>query len=189
MRNSHASLSILVAVCIMLFSSSGAAWAADFTLTSTTIKDGGTLPDKQLLNGFGCTGANISPELQWFDAPRGTKGFALTAYDPDAPTGSGWWHWVVYNIPASVHALPEGAGNPNGTMPAGTVQGRTDFGSPGYGGACPPQNHGPHRYIFTIFALDVAKLDVPDGCSAAMIGFYLNNHTLKKASLTATYER
>ena len=122
-------------------------------------------------------------------SPAGTKGFALTVYDPDAPTGSGWWHWVVFNIPAAVNRLPEGAGSKGGHLPDGAVQSRTDFGAPGYGGACPPEGHGNHRYIFTVHALDVEKLDLPPESSAAMVGFMVNAHTLGKASFTAVYGR
>ena len=113
--------------------------AAGFTLSSPTIKPGSMLTDAQVFKGFGCAGKNISPALTWSGAPSGTKSYAVTVYDPDAPTGSGWWHWVVYNIPASTTELPEGAGGADGKgLPAGAAQGRTDFGAPGFGGACPP---------------------------------------------------
>src|ERR687887_2422558 len=126
-------------------------------LTSTSFQDGDYLAMDHVLSadyGFGCDGGNKSPQLAWSGAPQGTRSFALTCYDPDAPTGSGFWHWVVVNIPATVTELPEDAGNPaSGKLPAGALQVRTDFGKPGYGGACPPQSDHPHRYFFTIFAV------------------------------------
>ena len=113
----------------------------------------------------------------------------MTLYDPDAPTGSGWWHWVMYDIPSSVNKLPAGAGDPTkGWMPGVTV-GTTDFGTKGYGGPCPPQGDPPHHYVFTVHALDVEKLDVPDGATAAFIGFNLHAHRLDSATLTGVYGR
>ncbi len=189
MRKSHVSLWAAFVACTILLLSAGTGRAADFTLTSPTVQNRGTLPESHILNGFGCAGGNLSPALHWTDPPAGTKGFALTVYDPDAPTGSGWWHWVVFNIPAAVNRLPEGAGSKGGHLPDGAVQSRTDFGAPGYGGACPPEGHGNHRYIFTVHALDVEKLDLPPESSAAMVGFMVNAHTLGKASFTAVYGR
>ena len=149
-----------------------------FTLTSNDITDGGVLPDAQVQ-----AKGNTSPHLRWSGAPEGTKSYAITCYDPDAPTGSGFWHWTVANIPADVTELPAG-----GQVPAGAVEGRTDFGEPGYGGAAPPPGHGPHRYIFTVFAVDTERLDVTPDNSGAVFGFNLHFHTLAKASITATYE-
>ena len=149
-----------------------------FTLTSNDIIDGGVLPDAQVQ-----AKGNTSPHLKWSGAPEGTKSYAVTCYDPDAPTGSGFWHWTVANIPAGVSELPSG-----GPVPAGAVEGRTDFGEPGYGGAAPPPGHGPHRYIFTVFAVDTDRLDVTPENSGAVFGFNLHFHTLAKASITATYE-
>ncbi len=123
---------------------------AMFTLTSPDVHAGQTIPMKHVFKGMSCTGENISPALSWSNAPKGTKSFAITVYDPDAPTGSGWWHWVVYNIPANVTSLPAGAGDPNsGLMLKGAVQGNTDFGTAGYGGPCPPKGDKPHHYHFT----------------------------------------
>ncbi|MCP1270724.1 kinase inhibitor [Acetobacter cerevisiae] len=157
-----------------------------FVLTSPAFTDGATLPQAQVYNGMGQTGQNLSPALEWKNAPEGTKSFVVTTYDPDAPTGSGWWHWVVANIPASVTALPEGAGSGKGGLPEGAVQVRTDFGAPGYGGAAPPP--GPaHRYIFSVYALDVPKLDIAPDASPAMVGFMVHHHKLASASLTALY--
>jgi Raf kinase inhibitor-like YbhB/YbcL family protein len=166
------------------------AHAAAFTLSSPTVKPGATLTEAQVFQGFGCTGKNVSPALKWSGAPAGTKSYALTVYDPDAPTGSGWWHWVVYNIPAGTTELPEGAGAADGkSLPAGTAQGRTDFGAPGFGGACPPKGDKPHRYIFTVYALKTDKLDVPPDATAALVGFMINANKLGKASFTAKYGR
>lgn len=166
------------------------AQAGGFTLTSPTIKPGATLTEAQVFNGFGCSGKNISPALKWSGAPAGTKSFAVTLYDPDAPTGSGWWHWVVYNLPASTTELAEGAGAADGkALPAGAMQGRTDFGAPGFGGACPPAGDKPHRYIFTVFALKTDKVDVPADATAALVGFMVNANKIGKASFTAKYGR
>jgi Raf kinase inhibitor-like YbhB/YbcL family protein len=168
----------------------GAANAAGFKLTSPTIKPGSMLTDAQVFSGFGCTGKNVSPALKWSGAPAGTKSFALTVYDPDAPTGSGWWHWVVYNIPASATELAEGAGTADGKgLPAGSAQANTDFGAPGFGGACPPPGDKPHRYIFTVYALKTDKLEIPAGGTAALVGFMIHANKLGAASFTAKYGR
>jgi Raf kinase inhibitor-like YbhB/YbcL family protein len=169
-----------------------AAQAQTMTLTSPDIKDGGTIANQQVFKGFGCTGDNISPALSWSGAPANTKSFAVSIYDPDAPTGSGWWHWVVYNIPAGTTSLPKDAGDPSkGLMPKGAVQSRTDFGSTGYGGPCPPPGDKPHHYRITVFALDVDQLPNAKGnaASAALVGFDINFHTLAKATLTGLYGR
>ncbi|HSP35182.1 MAG TPA: YbhB/YbcL family Raf kinase inhibitor-like protein [Thermoanaerobaculia bacterium] len=158
-------------------------------VTSADVHEGGRIAAAYVFNGMGCTGTNLSPELQWSGTPAGTKSFAVTAYDPDAPTGSGWWHWVVYNIPANVTRLERGAGSANGNLPAGATQGNTDFGQPGYGGPCPPPGDKPHHYIFTVFALDTDKLDVPASATAAYVGFNLHAHTIAKGKLTALYSR
>ena len=161
-----------------------------FTLTSTDIANGKMMPKAQEYSGFGCNGGNVSPELKWSNAPAGTKSFAVTTYDPDAPTGSGWWHWVIFNIPATVHELKRGAGDPaSGLAPAGATQSRTDYGSVGFGGACPPKGDKAHRYQFTVYALDVAHLDIKPDASAALVGFNLHAHTLGKARLQALYKR
>jgi Raf kinase inhibitor-like YbhB/YbcL family protein len=153
-----------------------------------------TLP--HVYNGMGCSGQNLSPALEWANAPKGTKSFAVTMYDPDAPTGSGWWHWVMYNIPASTTSLPAGVGNPRGmgliggrNAPSGSVQGNTDFGTKGYGGPCPPPGDKPHRYHITVFALKVDKLDLPGNATAAMVGFNLNANKLATARVTGLYSR
>ncbi|MBV8405737.1 MAG: YbhB/YbcL family Raf kinase inhibitor-like protein [Gammaproteobacteria bacterium] len=160
-----------------------------FTLTSTDFSDGGKLASAQVFNDMGCTGSNISPALAWSGAPAGTQSFALMVHDPDAPTGSGWWHWVVYNIPPNVSSLPAGAGDPKkALMPKGAVQARTDYGTVGYGGPCPPPGK-PHHYNFKLYALKVPKLEAPDGASGALIGFNVRAQALGEAQLTGMYGR
>ncbi len=171
----------------LLLSASPALAAGTFTLRSADIKEGGTLPERHVANVFGCSGGNVSPQLSWSGAPAGTKSFVLTVYDPDAPTGSGWWHWVVYDIPAATTELPAGAGD-GSALPEGAKQARTDFGSPGYGGACPPPGK-PHRYVFTVFALRVEKLEVPADATPALIGFMTRANALGSAKMTVRYGR
>ena len=163
--------------------------AGKLTVTSTNISPGGRIADAQAYNSFGCKGGNVSPELSWSSAPAGTKSFAILMHDPDAPTGSGWWHWVVYNIPANVGSLPAGAGDPKKSLlPSGALQGRTDFGDPGYGGPCPPPGK-PHRYYVRVYALKVEKLEVPADATAAFVAFSVRMHTLATAELMGTYGR
>jgi Raf kinase inhibitor-like YbhB/YbcL family protein len=159
-----------------------------FTLTSTDLKDG-AFADAQVLNTFGCSGDNVSPQLSWTNAPAGTKSFVLTMFDPDAPTGSGFWHWVVVNIPASTSALPNGASKDATKLPVGSLETRTDLGAPGYGGPCPPARDKPHRYVFTLHALKVEKLDVDLQTSAALVGFNVHMEEIGQATLTARYGR
>ena len=166
-----------------------AAPAGQFTLSSPDIAPGGTIAAAQVFNGFGCNGGNVSPALAWSNAPAGTQSFALLVHDPDAPTGSGWWHWILYNIPAGTSALPAGAGDAKkGLLPAGAVQGRTDFGTVGYGGPCPPPGK-PHHYHFRLYALKVAKLDPPADATAAFVGFNVRAQSLGSAELTGLYGR
>ncbi len=180
--------SVWIAIVFLMLP--GMSVAADFRLASLTVKDQGTIGSEHVFNGFGCSGGNVSPELRWEHAPRETKSFAVTIYDPDAPTGSGWWHWVIFNIAPSVTSLPAGAGKPDGSAtPQGSIQSTTDFGGQGYGGPCPPKGDKPHRYIFTVFALKVDQIPLKKDASGAMAGFYLNQNALGKASLTATYGR
>ena len=161
-----------------------------FTLTSPDIADGSTIAQSFEFDGFGCSGRNQSPVLRWSGAPEGTKGFAVNVYDPDAPTGSGFWHWYVIDLPASVSELPANAGAKGGAhLPAGARQIRNDYGQYAWGGMCPPPGDKPHRYIFTVHALSVARIDVPDDAPAALTGFMVNANTLAKASFTATYGR
>jgi hypothetical protein len=166
-----------------------AAESAPFALTSSDIADGKKIPEAQVFNGFGCSGRNLSPALSWSNAPAGTKSFALLVHDPDAPTGSGWWHWVVYDIPADVNSLPSDAGDAKrNLMPAGAVQGPTDFGTPGYGGPCPPPGK-PHHYHFRLYALKVAKLGVPANATAAFIAFNVHANSLAETQILAIYGR
>lgn len=181
------SLSLACALASVAVSAEG----AKFTLTSADIKPNGEIANKFVYQGFGCKGENVSPALSWSGAPKGTMSFALLVHDPDAPTGgAGWWHWVVYDIPADSSSIAQGAGTADGaTLPKGTKQGRTDFGSADWGGPCPPVGHGKHRYKFTLHALKVAKLAIPDGASAALIGYMVNANSLGSATLTGLYGR
>ncbi|MDP2548330.1 YbhB/YbcL family Raf kinase inhibitor-like protein [Oceanobacter sp. 4_MG-2023] len=161
-----------------------------FDFRSPTIEPESRFDIQHLYSGFGCTGDNISPPLEWFHPPEETQSFAITLYDPDAPTGSGWWHWQVFNLPANSRSLEAGAGSMHSPlMPASAQQGRNDYGSHAYGGACPPAGDQPHRYQFTLFALDQPSLDIPADASAALIGFMLNAHAIDKASFTLYYSR
>lgn len=157
------------------------------TLRSNVVTEGKPLNIKQVFNGFGCEGENLSPDLTWADAPKGTESYAITVYDPDAPTGSGWWHWVVFNIPKTATSLTEAASLK--AMPQGAVESLTDYGTVGFGGACPPVGHGVHHYQITVYALKTAKLDLDAQKPAAMVGYYLHQNMIEKATITATYER
>jgi Raf kinase inhibitor-like YbhB/YbcL family protein len=165
----------------------GAGAAQAMTVTSPDIKAGGRIANEQVFNGWDCTGGNVSPALSWTGAPKDTKSFAVSMYDPDAPTGSGFWHWWVANIPASVTSLPKGAGGGTG-LPEGAVQPKNDFSLIGYGGPCPPKGK-PHHYIITVYALKVDKLDIDDKASGAVFGFYANANALAKATLTGLWGR
>jgi Raf kinase inhibitor-like YbhB/YbcL family protein len=162
-----------------------------FVLSSPDAKLAAKVPEEYTANVFGCTGGNLSPALQWSGAPAGTKSFVLTLFDPDVPeTGSGWWHWVVYNLPANVNSLPKGAGAEHSSvLPAGTQQGRTDLGNDAYHGPCPDKGQPPHHYTFTIYALSVEKLDVPAEASGAMVTSTAKENVLGKAVFVARYGR
>lgn len=181
---------LLLAVSVAIMSVSAGSVgvrAADFTLSSPDIQEQQRLPESMVFKGFGCEGGNVSPALSWAGAPEGTKSFAITMYDPDAPTGSGWWHWVAFDIPASVTSLDAGASR--GAMPDGTIESRTDYGTYGFGGACPPVGDKDHHYILSVYALDVATLGVDKDASAALVGFNIHAHTIGKASITGLYSR
>lgn len=159
-----------------------------FTLTSNNL--GGNATKTQEFQGFGCTGSNESPQLSWANAPEGTKSFAITMYDPDAPTGSGWWHWVVFDIPANVNELVKNAGAiSTGLMPKGAIQSVTNYGAPGYGGPCPPPGHGIHQYVITVHALKTDKLGLNAETNPATVGYYIWSNTLAKASIVTYYKR
>ena len=156
-------------------------------LSSESIENKKYFSEKHVFNGFGCSGENISPELSWSDIPKGTKSFAITAYDPDAPTGSGWWHWVVFNIPVSMTNIPEGI--KSSEWPKGVIESVTDFGKTGFGGACPPKGHGKHRYIFKVHALSIDKLPLNNKTNPATVGFYIYNNKISEAKITSYYKR
>jgi Raf kinase inhibitor-like YbhB/YbcL family protein len=161
-----------------------------FTLTSSDVSDGDVLPLPHVSGVMGAGGEDRSPQLSWSGFPEGTRSFAVTVYDPDAPTASGFWHWAVVNIPATVTELPGGAGDQGGAkLPDGAVQLRNDAGFPGYVGAAPPAGHGPHRYFVVVHAVDTDALDVTPDASPAVLGFNLFGHTLARATLVATYEQ
>jgi Raf kinase inhibitor-like YbhB/YbcL family protein len=161
-----------------------------FDLTSTDITDGGPLPAPQVSGLMGAGGEDVSPELSWSGFPEGTKGFAVTVYDPNAPTASGFWHWAVANIPLTTTSLPRGAGDDEGSgLPKGAVQFANDAGLKRYLGAAPPSGHGAHHYYFVVHALDVDHLDLPANATPAYLGFNLFSHTLARASIVATYEQ
>ena len=160
--------------------------AEGFTLKSNDI--GGQLNKAQEFNAFGCNGNNISPALTWSNIPKGTKSFAITIYDPDAPTGSGWWHWQVVNIPVTVTNITTDASNKH-TLPKGALEIINDYGGTGFGGACPPVGDKAHQYIVTIHALDVEKLAVEATTNAPIVGYQIYAHTIEKASLISYYKR
>ncbi|TLG01879.1 YbhB/YbcL family Raf kinase inhibitor-like protein [Nocardia cyriacigeorgica] len=160
-----------------------------FTVTSDDVADGQRFGNDQVSGVFGAGGKDVSPQLSWSGFPAETKSFAVTIFDPDAPTASGFWHWAVANIPASVTSLPAGAGSQAGELPDGAVQLRNDGGFTGYVGAAPPPGHGPHRYFIVVHAVDVDSLDIPADATPAFLGFNLFSHTLARATLVATYEQ
>ncbi|MEV0067146.1 YbhB/YbcL family Raf kinase inhibitor-like protein [Amycolatopsis sp. NPDC050768] len=160
-----------------------------FTLRSTDIAEGETLTTPHLSGIFGAGGEDRSPQLSWEGFPEGTRSFAVTVYDPDAPTASGFWHWAVFNVPASVTELAADAGDANGSgLPEGAVTLKGDGGVKQFLGAAPPPGHGPHRYYFVVHALDVDSLEIDGDATPAFLGFNLFGHTLARATITAVYE-
>jgi Raf kinase inhibitor-like YbhB/YbcL family protein len=176
-------------ILTLIFALSTSVFGQDtFTLTSEDL--GGQAINAQVFDGFGCTGKNESPQLSWKNAPEETKSFAITMYDPDAPTGSGWWHWLVFDIPADIMELAANAGNINlNLVPEGVIQSLNDYSQNGYGGPCPPEGHGLHQYIITVYALKTDKLGLDANANAAVVGYYLGNNTLAKASIVAYFQR
>ena len=171
--------SVIIFMALLL---SGNAWAQTFTLKSADL--GGQFTNEFMAGNFGCNGGNISPELDWTNAPVGTKSFAVTMYDPDAPTGSGFWHWVIVNIPANITRLKKGAGNITSNLaPIGSLQSINDTGTPGYQGPCPGTGEAPHHYLITVYALNVSQLGTTTNSTAALTGFLLGKQVLAKASL------
>lgn len=170
---------VSIAVAASLGAVAAPAAAADFALTSPDVAEGASIKPAQYWNNFGCTGENLRPALHWANAPDGTKSFAVTFYDRDAPTGSGLWHWVVYNIPASA------TGVDGKSLPAGAIEGNTDLGQPGFFGPCPPVGR-KHTYVYTVHALKTAKLEVPAGATAPLTGFFIYQNTIATATLGVT---
>jgi len=156
-----------------------------FTVTSEDIAHGEMMGERQVYNSFGMSGENISPQLAWSGFPAETKSFAVTCYDPDAPTGSGFWHWLVIDLPASVTSLPAGAAA--SALPDGAFHVRNDYGTKDFGGAAPPAGDDPHRYVFAVHALDVEKLGIDSDVSPAVAGFNLRYHTIARAVLIPVY--
>lgn len=163
------------------------AGTSGFAVELAGMRDGDTAPERMVYNGFGCTGGNRSPALRWHDAPSGTQSYAVTIHDPDAPTGSGWWHWLLFNLPATTTQLPEGYSGSTPADPA--IESITDFGKPGYGGPCPPPGDRAHRYVITVYALKTAGLPLDAKAMPAMVGFMLGQNSLAKATVTLRYAR
>ena len=189
MRKSLKLLSVLP-IGVLSITLSSSVFAENFQLSSNDIRHGEFMPKAQEFNGFGCSGGDLSPHLKWLNTPKGTKSFAITAYDPDAPTGSGWWHWQIINIPNTVTEISAGAGSTKQNLaPEGSIQIENDYGSRGFGGACPPQGHGVHHYRFTIHALSVEKIELPENASGALAGYMINANTIESSTIEALYQR
>ncbi len=178
------------AILILSLAFASPVFADGFTLSSKDITQAEYMSKAQEFNGFGCSGGDASPHLKWVNPPKGTKSFAITAYDPDAPTGSGWWHWQLVNIPLTTTELATGAGSAkSGAAPKGSSHIANDYGSKGFGGTCPPAGHGVHHYQFTVHALSVEKLDLPDNASGALAGYMINANTIGTSTIESLYKR
>ena len=174
-----------IAAALLTTTVSLPAYAGEFKLMSADIQNGKFMSKDHEFVGFGCEGKNLSPQLSWSNAPKGTKSFAITVYDPDAPTGSGWWHWQLINLPTTVTSIETGSPN----LPSQALQIENDYGSAAFGGACPPAGHGKHRYQFKVHALSVEKLDLSSKVSGALVGYMINANTIESASIESFYER
>ena len=186
------SLRLLLIACAMLFFRSAIAVTPVFQITSEDLPAGHGFPARHVANAFGCKGGNESPELKWSGAPAGTRSFAITMFDPYKPPASGWWHWVVYDLPATTEELPRGAGNAGSkSLPTGAKQGRPDGEAPEphYYGPCPDVGDPAHRYTITIYALSVDHLDVPPTATAAHIAYIIAGKTLAKTSIVRLHSR
>jgi Raf kinase inhibitor-like YbhB/YbcL family protein len=160
-----------------------------FTLTSESITDGQPLANDQVSGIMGAGGSDVSPQLSWSGFPETTRSFAVTMYDPDAPTASGFWHWAVANLPATVTDLPAGVGDGSSSgFPGDALTLANDAGLKRFIGAAPPPGHGPHRYIVVVHAVDVEKLDLPESATPAYLGFNLFGHAIARAMIHGTYE-
>lgn len=176
---------LFLLLVILLFAIGGITMSnTTFKLSSETIKNNETLPNEQVLNAFGCTGGNISPDLKWEGAPAGTKSFALLVHDPDAPRAFGWWHWLIINIPSTINEIKKGE-----KLAPPAIETITDFNTTGYGGACPPVGHGVHHYNFTIHALDVEKIDADKNTDPNEIEKLVKAHSIAHSTITALYQR
>ncbi|MFT5702721.1 MAG: Raf kinase inhibitor-like YbhB/YbcL family protein [Rickettsiales bacterium] len=183
-------LSLFFLCCFSSFANAG------MTISSPDFKQGETIPKNNVFNGFGCTGSNIFPRIEIKDIPLDAKSLAVTIYDPDAPTGSGWWHFIAYNIPTRTSSAILGNNNINHIkidnikdFVDGTSFGRNDYGTFDYGGPCPPKNHGVHRYVLTAYALGTERISLPGNSPAAMIGYNINANMIEKAAITSFYKR
>jgi Raf kinase inhibitor-like YbhB/YbcL family protein len=177
---------LTAALCLATLTAS----AAEFTIGIPDLYNGSTIPMVHVFNQDGCSGGNQSPALSWSGEPAGTQSFAVTVFDADAPTGRGWWHWAVFNIPANLHSLPENTGAADSAqLPSGAVQGRNDFGLPGYSGPCPPVGNPPHRYFVTVYAVKVPKLPLDSQSSDALVGSVLRANALATAQTMGRYGR
>ena len=158
-----------------------------FTLYSPEVFEGKSILQNQVFNGFECKGNNISPKLVWKNPPKNTKSFAITMYDKDAKTGSGWWHWIVYNIPSDINIIERGAGNEKKLLPKGSIIGKNDFGENSYGGVCPPSGE-THNYTITLYSLSIDEINLPKDATPAMVGLYLNKYAIKKTAINSYYK-
>ncbi len=161
----------------------------DFRFSSSDITPKSIIVDEFVYKGFGCEGKNLSPQISWQAVPAKTKSLALTIFDADAPTGSGWWHWLIFNIPTKYNELKQGFSSNSFNLVDGINQSRNDYSEYGYGGPCPPKGDKKHRYIFTLYALDIEKIDVKQDASPALVSFLIRQHIIRKSSFEAFYQR